>query len=254
MLETEIYRPLLGNIPYVLKNDSFAALRGGIRSPAGIVIVCGTGSVCAGRAPDGREDRVGGIGPAFGDACTGNTLSDAALQTVWRARDGIEAPTLLTEAVLERAGVPDADALFDAVYSGRVPRDSLFPLTRELYAAAAEADSAAVRILAEGGTYLAKMVLALAQRLGLEAASFELVTAGGVFRGEPPVLREAMVEQVHTRYEAACAVFPEFEPVIGALLLGLELEGAISENMYKVLERSLPRVEKRHHIELRRST
>jgi len=130
MLEREIYTPLFGGISRVFRNDSMAGLRGGTRQPYGIVIVCGTGSVCAGKSPGGDETRVGGLGEKFGDKVTGPSLGEAGLQAVWRARDGIIGATLLTEKFVVRSGCEDVDALFQSVYGGTLTRADLYPMAQ----------------------------------------------------------------------------------------------------------------------------
>ena len=253
MLEREIYTPLFGTIPRRFRNDSMAALRGGTRSDYGVVIVCGTGSVCAGRNPSGEEARVGGLGPEFGDRCTGVGIGEEGLRTVWRARDGIEAPTLLTKKFVERSGLADIDELFRAVYRRTLPAGALEPMAKLVFEAALEGDSAARSILQEGGAYLAAMVNGVAAKLRINSVPFDVVMAGSVFTGESPELVDALKAGIGDRCPHAECMRPAFEPVLGALFMAFEEAGALSDKVYEGLEACLPLVENRYGIALKAS-
>lgn len=253
MLERQIYTPLFGNLPRRFKNDSMAALRGGTRADDAIVIVCGTGSVCAGRNSRGEETRVGGIGPEFGDRCTGTLLGEEGIRTVWRARDGIVEATLLTQKFLARSGCADVDELFYALYRRKLSYESLEPMAKLVFEAALEGDAAARDILADGGTYLSVMVCAVAEKLDLTAARFEVIMAGSVFKGASPDLIDAMKTGIAMRCPLAECRRPAFEPVVGALLMAFEQDHALRSALYNGLEASLPDVEGRQGITLRAS-
>ena len=253
MLEGKIYTPLFGAIPRRFKNDSMAALRGGTRADHGIVIVCGTGSVCAGRNASGEETRVGGLGPEFGDRCTGVGIGEDGLRAVWRARDGIQAPTLLTKKFVERSGLADVEELFRAAYRRTLPTDALEPKAKLVFDAALEGDSAARAILREGGAYLAAMVNAVAAKLRMDSDRFEVIMAGSVFKGESPELIDALKDGIRDQCPDAECRWPAFEPVVGALLMAFEEAGSLSEAVYKGLEASLPLLENRYGITLRAS-
>ena len=133
MLEREIYTPLFGKIPRVFRNDSFAGLRGGTRKPYGVAVACGTGCTCAGMSPSGVDARVGGLGPEFGDRCTGSSIGEEGIRTVWRARDGIVPPTLLTEKFVARSGCADAEELFYKLYRGQITYRDLQPMAKLVF-------------------------------------------------------------------------------------------------------------------------
>lgn len=253
MLKQEIYAPLFGETPRRFRNDSMAALRGGTRANQGIAIVCGTGSVCAGRNAAGTEARVGGLGPEFGDACTGAGIGQEGLRTVWRARDGIVAPTLMTQKFVARSGMADLEGLFRGMYRGTLAYESLEPMAKLVFEAAAEGDAAARAILAEGGRYLAAMVNAVARKLLMEGESFGVIMAGAVFKGEGRDLVDAMQAGIGEECPNAECSPPEFEPVVGALLMAYDEAGALTEVVYQGLEESLSLVEERYKIALRAS-
>jgi len=248
MLEREVFTPLFGVTPRDFQNDSMAGLRGGTRSPFGIVIACGTGCVCAGKNRAGEHARVGGLGGEFGDECSGTQLGEDGLRRVWQARDGIIPPTRLTGKFLERAQCGNADDLFLKLYRRELTHADLQPMAALVFDAAREGDAAAREILERGGVYLASMVNAAASRLGMNGEAFDVVMAGSVFKGSSPVLIDAMRAGILARSPHAQTVMPVYEPVVGALLMGMEQCLEIKPDIYENLSRSLCAAEKRHAV------
>jgi N-acetylglucosamine kinase-like BadF-type ATPase len=251
MLEREIFTPLFGTIPRVFRNDSMGGLRGGVRQPFGIVIACGTGCVCAGRNREGEETRVGGINEDFGDQVSGESIGDEGLRHVWRARDGVIPPTLLTDRFLARAGCTDIEDLFLRMYRGEITRDQLQPMAPIVFDAATEGDETACDILEWAGRYLGRMVNACARRLTMSHQEFDVVMTGSVFKGSSPVLIDAMATVIHRECPKARLVRAALEPVAGALLLGMEINEPVSDEVYMRLTEELGAAEKRFGVSLR---
>lgn len=251
MLEREIFTPLFGDIRRVFRNDSMGGLRGGTKAPFGIVIACGTGCVCAGINRQGRETRVGGISEDFGDKVSGSGIGKEGLKAVWRARDGITPPTLLTDLYLERARCKNPDEFFYKVYRRELAPADLEPMAPMVFEAAASGDAIAADILEESGKYLGDMVIAVAHQLGMTQDTFDVVMAGSVFKGVSPVLKDAMQTRIHRICPKARLVMPLFEPVVGAYLLGLELDQPANEAIYTTLNASLAEAEAHYGVKLR---
>ncbi|HNR33912.1 MAG TPA: BadF/BadG/BcrA/BcrD ATPase family protein [Candidatus Hydrogenedentes bacterium] len=248
MLERAIYTPLFGAIPRVFRNDSMGGLRGGTRNPYGIVIACGTGCVCAGVNRAGRHTRVGGLGEEFGDWVSGSSIGLRGIQAVWQARDRIIPPTLLTRLFVEKGGCRDVDELFYKLYRREMAPSALQPMAKLVFDAAYEGDAAACEILEWGGRYLAKMVCAVAVALEMQRDEFEVVMAGSVFKGSSPVLADTMRMDIHRVCPLARTVMPVFEPVVGALLMGMELDIVVTDAIYETLSRELREAEKRYEV------
>ena len=251
MLDERIYVPLFGDRRRVFRNDSMAGLRGGTRDPYGIVIACGTGCVCAGVNRAGNHARVGGLGEEFGDQCTGSSIGEEGLKAVWRARDGIIAPTRLTDYFVNRAGCKDVEEFFYKCYRGEIGYNDLQPMAKLVFDAAFDGDAASCDILARGGCYLGKMVTAVARHLDMCQDEFEVVMAGGVFKGSSPVLVDAMRTAIHRECPKARPVMPIFEPVVGALLLGMELDLEVTKALYEKLSEELVVAEDRYKVRFR---
>jgi len=248
MLERELFTPLFGAVPYALRNDSMGGLRGGTMNPDGVVIACGTGCVCAGRNARGEETRAGGISEHFGDQVSGSSIGERGLHVVWRYRDGIAPPTLMTDMFLERSGQPDLDAFFYAMYREELTFADLQPMAKIVADAAYAGDAQACDILEWAGTYLGDMVTAVARHLAMTRESFDVVMAGSVFKGRSPVLRDAMAARIHRTCPEARLVMPIYEPVVGALLLGLEMEVTMTAPAYELLGESLEALGRKHGL------
>lgn len=248
MLEREIFTPMFGNIPRCFRNDSMAGLRGGTKKPYGIVIACGTGCVCAGKNKEGKEARVGGISEEFGDKVSGSSIGQEGLRAVWRYRDKIIGYTKLVDKFLERSGCKDVDELFYKMYKRTLTYFDLEPMAKLVFDAGFEGDSVACDILEWGGRYLGEMVNACARILNMTREEFDVVMAGSVFKGTSPVLKDAMTTVIHRECPLAKPVMPIYEPVVGALLLGMEIDMTITESIYQQLEQDLHTFQTKHSV------
>jgi N-acetylglucosamine kinase-like BadF-type ATPase len=248
MLERELFTPLFGEIPRVFRNDSMGGLRGGTRDPFGVVIACGTGCVCAGVNREGKETRVGGISEDYGDRVSGSSIGIHGLKAVFRARDGVTGPTLMTGKFVERAGCKDVDELFHQMYYGKITYRDLQPMAKLVFDAAWEGDAIACDILEWGGRYLGQMVNAAIRHLDMQRDTFDVVMAGSVFKGMSPVLVDALAVVVHRECPGARLVMPIYEPVVGALLLGMELDCTLTDRCYEQLSASLEESELKYGV------
>lgn len=253
MLEREMYTPLFGAIPRVFRNDSMGGLRGGLRRPYGVVIACGTGCVCAGRNPAGEETRVGGLGEEFGDQTSGSSIGREGLHAVWRSRDSIYPPTVMTEKFVARGRCADIEDLFLRLYRRELTYKDLEPMAPLVFDAAFEGDAAACDILKRHGEYLGMMVNGCARRLGMTGQAFDVVSTGSVFRGRSPLLADAMAAAIHAVCPEARIVRAAFEPVVGTLLMAMEIETPVSDEVYAHLSDELNRAESVYGVAFRAS-
>jgi N-acetylglucosamine kinase-like BadF-type ATPase len=220
-----------------VKNDAFGGLRAGTSRPYGIVVAAGTGFNAAVIAPDGREW-------AYGYYETGGGGWDLAMQAftaVLRAADGRGRPTCLTRKVLARLEFPDVESMLRAHSLGKIENPRLLSLCPLVFEAANEGDRVARGILSRQGRTLAEYVTALVRRYAFGKLAFEVVLAGGVFKGEGPTLMEAFTRAVRRSAPRAEIVLARHEPAVGALLLAYDAAGiAVTETVWANLERTAP--------------
>ncbi len=199
-------------------NDCLLVLAAGCPEGWGIALISGTGSICCGRAPDGRTARAGGWGPLFGDEGSGFAIASRALRLAAQTADGrSDAPTLL-RAALECWNLDTPDALIEAIYQHQGGRpDKVTRLAQYVLALAEAGDPAAREVLEEAARDLAAHVTTIARRLGLQWPPLAL--GGGMFQASE-WLRRRVCEQVSLPLGPVTLVE---DPARGALILARRL-------------------------------
>ena len=224
-----------------LRNDTQVALRAGTHQPWGVVVICGTGFNAAGRAPDNRELRWPGLGPISGDSAGGGAIAMEMVRMVMRAADGRAQPTILTELVLGALEQPSPYELMRALYHGTIERRRIVHLVPIVFRAALRGDKVAQDILIREGDELGTSAAAVIAGLDMQTLPVEVVLAGSVFKGEGPLLIDTIRQRVHRTAPGALLVLPTFEPVVGAVLLGLEANGVVvTDALYAMLRATMP--------------
>jgi N-acetylglucosamine kinase-like BadF-type ATPase len=225
----------------IVKNDTMAALRAGLTRTWGIVVICGTGFNAAGRAPDGREIVLPGLGPISGDWGGGGALSQEMIRMVMRAWDGRGKPALLTKLVLETLGVPSVEILLSKLYHDEIGQRRLLDLVPLLFEAAEMGDEVSRKLIVQMGTEVGVTANALIRRLSLGKEDVEVILGGGVFKGKGSLLLDTVKRVVCKEAPKAHVSRLQREPVVGAVLLALESSGeAAGEVIQRSLESSLP--------------
>jgi N-acetylglucosamine kinase-like BadF-type ATPase len=211
----------------ILRNDTFAVSRAGTSSSWGIGVVCGTGVNCAAVGPDGASVRFPALAELSGDFAPGGSwLGVRALGLALRAGDGRGGDTTLRALVPAHFGLPDAEAVLTAVYTGVVSYNRLFELAPVLLDAAAGGDPLARDAANTLADEIVAFIRAAIGRLGLEAEAVEVVLGGGVFDTTDEAFHARVVDGVHALAPKAELVRLDAPPVLGAALIGLDAIGA----------------------------
>jgi N-acetylglucosamine kinase-like BadF-type ATPase len=206
-----------------LDNDSFIALRAGTAEPFGVAVIAGTGTVAAGRDRAGRTFRTFGLGPMYGDFGSATEVAEEAVRAVADAWTGRGPETTLTELLPPLAGCASPTELLRRLSRGAVGLPPAAPL---VLAEAAAGDQACRGIVVRVGAALGETAAVVARRLGLHREAFEMVMAGGLFRGGSRLLEGALVEALWRVAPQATPVRLRCKPVVGAVIEALELAGA----------------------------
>ena len=208
--------------PRRLDNDSFIALRAGTSRPFGVVVIAGTGTVAAGRDPAGRTFRTFGLGPMYGDFGSATEVAEEAVHAVADAYTGRGPATTLSELLPPLAGSSSPVELLQRLSRGAIRMPSAAPLVLQ----EAEAGDPACRaIVIRAGTELGESAALVARRLGMEGDAFELVMAGGLFRGGSRLLEATLTGVLHRVAPRSAPVRLACKPVVGAAIEALELAG-----------------------------
>ncbi len=214
----------------LVRNDSLAVLRAGVRSGWGVGVVCGSGLNCIGLGPDGAIERFPSLGELSGDfAAGGSWLGVRALGLALRSRDGRGRPTALADLVPAHFALADPEAVLAAVYSGDIGYGQLFELARVCLDAAAGGDAVAAGAVGFLADEVAAMASAAVVRLGVGDREVEVVLGGGLFDSGYVAFAEAI--EAGVRAVAPRCEFRRLDaaPVVGAALLGLDAVGAPPE-------------------------
>jgi N-acetylglucosamine kinase-like BadF-type ATPase len=208
--------------PCRIMNDSFAGLRAGTDEPFGAVVIAGTGSVVAGRNPDGEEFRTLGLGPLLGDSGSASEVSEAGVTAVALAFLGRGPETLLTDLLCDATGFASTIEFLEAAGRDRIDTSTYSPI---VVRAAEEGDEVAEEILTHAGEMLGATAAYVLRHLNMESVPFDLVLAGGLFRARTAGPVRALEASIRPVAPEARLVKLEDPPVVGAALLAMELAG-----------------------------
>ena len=207
------------DVPPTILNDSFIALRAGVRAPWGVVVIAGTGTVAAGRNSAGETYRTLGLGRLLGDEGSASDVGEAALRAVARAYVGRGPATSLSEGLCELMGAATVAQLLEEYSRGGERESNAAPLVLRH---AERGDGVAIEIVEWAGAQLGEAARVVASRLAMVGEPFELVMSGGLFHGRSELLEQRIAAEVPT----ALLTRLEAPPVVGAVLMALEQRGS----------------------------
>jgi len=203
----------------VIVNDAVGALRCGTDDSVGVAAVLGTYCAVAGRNADGDLFHFG----FWPDSTGAHTLGSEALAAIWRHMLDLGPTTSLSDRALERWSCADVDELVYAFTRiGGLPPSEAARFADAVLDEADAGDAVARDIVELVGRRLGDYARVCAARTGQLGSPFPLVLTGGVLRHPSPLLRAA----IRARVPDGAAVYPELEPVVGALLLAADKVGA----------------------------
>jgi N-acetylglucosamine kinase-like BadF-type ATPase len=198
--------------------DATTALMGATEGEPGMVVISGTGSIAYGMNAQRQRARAGGWGHIVDDFGSGYDIVRNAFNEVFRAHDGLEPPTRLTQAFLSTLNAENVDNLLIAIHrdyttAGKIA--SLFPLVQSV---ADGGDIISNKLLERAGHDLSSTAEAVVRKLDLYNQEFICGTTGGVFQSSRQV-RDSFAWYVHRFAPRANVCFPRRSAVEGALML-----------------------------------
>jgi N-acetylglucosamine kinase-like BadF-type ATPase len=207
--------------------DERTALAGAFGGAAGLVVICGTGTICVGSDGRGQQRRVAGYGWLLDGAGSAMDIGRDGLALSLRMADGRVAATALQGAIWQALGLQSGDAEAPQRIKALVVEPSfgaagfarLAPVVAEL---AAEGDPEAAAILDTNAKALALMAAAVARQLDLPAPAI-CAMGGGLIH--LPGLAERFRQAVGEQLPSARLVAPIGDACQGALQLAAALQG-----------------------------
>ena len=208
--------------PYEFVNDTIIGLLAGASEGWGVVVVAGTSNNCRGRDRQGREGRITGCGPWFGEYGGAAELVAKAVAAVTAAWTKRGPATRLTEAFIQLTGAAD---VMDMLAGLALRRYHLSAAAAPLiFQVAAGGDEVAQETIRWAGRELGDLAVGVIRQLGFENLDFEVVLAGSLYDGGP-MLTEPMQAAIHRVAPGARLVRLTVPPVVGGVLLGVEQAG-----------------------------
>jgi N-acetylglucosamine kinase-like BadF-type ATPase len=183
-----------------------------------MMVIAGTGSICFGRNECGESARTGGGGPVISDEGSGDWIGRRAVQEALAAINS-EASVLFNE-IAKVWAVREGAELQRQLNSEPAPDfAALFPTVQNI---ASNGDQAAVKILREAGTELAKLAEELIRQLWRRPQRVRVAMSGGVFENSA-LVRDTFVTRLRANLKSGgfeiAVSFGLAEPVMGALAL-----------------------------------
>lgn len=203
--------------------DPLNILYSGLYGSAGIVQICGTGSITYGVNEKGDCGRIGGWGHLLGDRGSGYEIGRRGLLASLENEEGLGFSTVITEYIYKEFRKKDGREVLQKIYTSNVPKELVSPLSKIVMRAAEEGDKVALNILHEE----ALMVCSYIFRLEKELFSFKtqpVVLAGGVLSANNPF--QLMVKNELDK-KGISTFAPEHTPVEGALIGAVRKENDI---------------------------
>ena len=212
----------------IISHDALIALVGGIGNDVGIVVSAGTGSIVFGRNHRGETKRVGGWGYILGDEGGAYQIAVAGMQSALKAYDGRGSYTSLVEDFKGHFGLTNIEELIEIVYRSGLGVKEIAALAPIVDNAAFLGDEVANQIIDDAVNELVKATSVLIDEIFVEREFLEVVTTGSVWEGKSKIWKR-FVSCINRDFANVNVIFPRFEPVYGAGLLGLRSLGEKSK-------------------------
>lgn len=202
---------------WTIVNDAELVLAAGTPEGWGVALICGTGSIAYGRAPDGRSARAGGWGHLIGDEGSGYDIGIQALRLATQTADGRAEAHAMLAAILDQWQLSQATDLIGYVYRPEMTRGTIAQLAQRVMALAEGGDRPARKLVDHAAMELGRMVRAVATQIDLQSPPLAL---GGGLLGGSPLLQQALHETADIRLGPVRHVT---DPAQGALVLARRL-------------------------------
>lgn len=219
---------------FELVNDTWVGFRSGTEEDFGGIVIAGTGSNYAAKAPDGRTCTGRGMGYEWGCDGGAGSLIRHALHYAFRSHDGTGPKTGLEQAVLEVSGFGSYDELALYMYQAGGQLAKLYPkaggIVPALFELARQGDDVACEILISSGKSMGEIMGCMIRSLGSGDVPQDIVMVGSLFtKGVSPLLVDSFCAYCHKYVPGARFKLPEIEPAGGAFLMALERMGVLAK-------------------------
>lgn len=222
--------------PIEVVNDGVNGLLAGTTQGIGVNVSAGSGVNCCGRGPNGEVGRIVGNGTDFGEFGGGSEIAWKGLHMVNYAWIRRNPPTALTAIYLEATGAADELDLMEGLSNGTYHLSPLIAV--KIFEAAEAGDAAAREVVQWAGAELGWLAAAVTRQIGMEHHEVEIIQSGSIFAGGE-LLNQSMCSVIHQHVPKARIIRLEALPVIGPVILGMQIAGvsgySVRDSMIKSL-------------------
>ena len=226
----------LGFRDVVVHTDAVVALAGALSGEDGAIVISGTGSIGLGKWA-GRYVQMGGWGYLLGDEGSSFWIAREVLRGLLRGRDGmVERDLELEETVLEHFQVAAVEDVMRIFYEYQLTGylGSLTPVIVRLAQAGNATCKAIIGEASESwGCWPERWA-----KLETQSVPCRVGACGGVFSAGQIILEPMQAALVEKAPHARLSL-PDFDPAVGALLVGFERLGIAAAEIVPSLEGSV---------------
>ncbi len=218
----DICRGIMEHPRFRVLNDTWIGLRAGAPDNWGIVTVCGTGSSCSGRNPEGREISLRNLNYELGNRGGGADIVRDAFHHAFRSEEGTGPKTPLEDELPLLFGFRHLNDMVHVLRCGDTGMDGNYRVPALVFQLAADGDPVCQNILLAMGRSLGEIAGGVARRLAMTGMDFHAVLVGSVFQGGNPLLVDEYTTTLHRAAPRAKIGIVKSRPAMGAYLLALE--------------------------------
>ena len=200
-------------------NDCIVALYGGTSASDAVVLCAGSGFNSAVRVGGKLVWVYNNYIEAFDGG--GSGVAQRALVAVFRTDTCMGPETSLRQRALAFFGYPDLLSLlldYDRGHMRQPVKDFAYCVDEE----AMKGDAVALQVQHEFGVSVSRYVVAAIRRYRLHGKPMDVVLSGGAFKSKSQTMVDAVKSEVLKESSLANVVNAQYEPVVGAYLMGLE--------------------------------
>lgn len=194
----------------IIENDVEGTLKG-LASNHVSLLISGTGAIGYSYI-DGQVYRAGGWGHRIGDEGSGYWIGKHIAKSIFRAADGRNKPTVLTDLILKGHQVSTTDELFNFIYSSDYTNTRLAHFGSYLQQAVEMNDEVALYIAKRATDELVLLATTVLKHANYSAGQHTLFLNGGVLKNNP-FITEQVIEQLQATYPDLIIQLCEEKPI-----------------------------------------
>ena len=202
----------------IIENDVEATLKGLGNNDVSLLI-SGTGAICYSLI-GGEVKRAGGWGHRIGDEGSGYWIGKHIAKAIFRAADGRNEPTALTNLLLKGHRVTTTDELYNLIYSSDYTNARLASFGSYLQQAVDMGDRVAKQIAQKAADELVLLASTTLQKAGYENGDHTLFLNGGVLTNNACVM-DFVITQLSKLYPALTIEVCKEKPIEAIFKRGL---------------------------------